>query len=66
MNKKQNDIENYRVKYITDEEAKKLWENDSFCPAYYPLYDGGGRIILYDGEIGCYPTFRTRFIMKNT
>lgn len=43
--------ENFKVKHITKKEATKLYQNIHFCPAYYPHYNMG--IKLIDGEIGC-------------
>ena len=55
------DISNFKIKHVTEREAKKLWEDTSFHPAYYPSY--GSATVLYDGEIGCIDHLKTRFIV---
>lgn len=57
------EIEGFKVKYISKKEADRLYEDYQFCPAYYPTYNGFGRVILYDGEIGCLPSHRTRYVL---
>ena len=55
-------IENFRIKYVTEKEAKELKEDTSFHPAYYPSY--GSYTILHDGEIGCIDQLETRYVLK--
>ena len=56
-------IENFRIKYVTEKEAKELKEDMNFHPAYYSSY--GSATVLYDGEIGCIDYINTRYVLKN-
>ena len=53
-------MKDFKVKYITEKEATKLYENINFCPAHYPHY--GVDVVLIDGEIGCLGNIR--YIIK--
>ena len=56
------DIENFKIRYVTEKEAKELREEMSFHPAYYPSY--GSATVLHDGEIGCIDQLKTRYILR--
>lgn len=56
-----NDIRNYKIKYVTEKEANEIYRDIHFCPAYYPLYDIGLKLI--DGEMGCCTSNHTRYVM---
>ena len=56
------DKRDYKVKYVTEKEAKEISEDMRFCPAYYPSYDVGGTVLLIDGEIGSLGF--TRYVLR--
>ena len=55
-------IENFKIKYITEKEVKEFQENTSFHPAYYNSY--GSATVLYNGEIGCIDHLKTRYTLR--
>jgi len=56
------DINNFKIKYVTEKEEKELREDMRFHPAYYSSY--GDATILLEGEIGCIDQLKTRYIIK--
>ncbi len=58
------DIRDFKVVYISEKEANEIIQCMHFCPAYYPHYDGCGRIKLINGEIGCCPSINVRWVLR--
>jgi len=56
------DINNFKIKYVTEKEGKELRGDMRFHPAYYSSY--GNATILFEGEIGCIDQLKTRYIIK--